>query len=178
MKKNTSVTTIAGATGALAAGAQAAPKRAKSDPLKNANNNQRDEWFKSAPNRWEEVPKMEWGGDRSMASELETVIKDADAAQWPSLEKKLLTVLAAGECTDPARDFVCRMLRLIGSPACVPTLEPMLADPKQADRARYALELIPGAEVDAVLQKALGTLEGDAKTGLAGTIAARKEFGA
>jgi len=151
-------------------------KRASSDPLKNAGRNKRYSWFKTTPNRWKEVAKMDWGSDRSMASELETVIKDADASQWPGFEKKLLKVLATPGTSAASRDFVCRMLRLIGSPACVPALAPMLSDPKLADQARYALELISGAEVDTVLKSALGKLSGDAKIGLEGTIKARKQF--
>lgn len=120
---------------------------------------------------------MDWGTDRSMASELETVIKDADASQWPEFEKKLLEVLAAPKRSAAASDFVCRMLRLIGSSACVSALAPMLANSKQADQARYALEQIPGAEVDAALNSALKKLTGNAKIGLEGTIAARKQFG-
>lgn len=99
-------------------------------------------------------------------------------AQRPSLEKSLLVVLNNTDCTDASRDWVCRMLRLIGSPACVPSLSIMLADPKQRDRARYALEVIPGPEVDAALNAALETQSGDAKAGIAGTIAARTAFGA
>jgi len=167
-----------GAVGALAVGAQAAEKRAGSDPLKGVDAGEREKWFKAAPDRWKEVVTMEWGGDRSMSCELTTVIKDADPAQWPGLEKELLGVLANGDCTDVSRGWACRMLRLIGSEACVEALKPMLADAKQADWARYALETIPGAKVDAALQDALGKLKGDAKKGLEGTIAARKQFGA
>lgn len=166
------------AVGALAVGAQAADKRAGSDPLKGANANERDEWFKESPDRWKVVVTMEWGGDRSLAAELTTVIRDADVSQWPGLEKKLLEVLANKDCTEVATGWVCRMLRLIGSEACVDALKPMLADAKKADWARYALEVIPGAKVDAALKEALGKLDGDAKTGLEGTIAARKQFGA
>jgi len=155
---------------------QKSPQRAASDPLKNASKSKRTSWFKSTPDRWKEAAKMDWGTDRSMASELETVIKDSDPSQWPSFEKKLLTVLTSKDSSPASRGFVCRMLRLIGSPACVPALTPMLADPKQADQARYALELIPGAQVDAALKAALTQLTGDAKTGLTGTIAARKQF--
>ena len=165
------------ALGALAAGAQAADTRAGSDPLKGADASQRDNWFKESPDRWQAVVTLEWGGDRSLASELETVIKDADASQWPALEKDLLKVLSNKDCSDVGRAWVCRMLRLIGSEACVAALDPLLADAKQADWARYALERIPGAKVDAALAGALGKLEGDARKGLEGTIAARKQFG-
>lgn len=164
------------AAAALVAGAEAADKRAATDPLKGVDAGERTKWFKEAPDRWKVVVTMEWGGDRSLASELETVIKDADSAQWPSLEKKLLGVLGNKDCTEVSAGWVCRMLRLIGSEACVEALKPMLTDPKRSDWARYALETIPGEKVDAALAGALGKLEGDAKTGLEGTIEARKQF--
>ena len=151
-------------------------KRAANDPLKGANASNRDAWFKESPDRWRVVAGMVWGGDRSMASELATVIMDADPSQWPAMEKKLLGVLQDKSCTDAARDWVCRMLRLIGSPACVPALKALLAEPKQADRARYALEMVPGKEVDAALDEALGHCSGGARKALEGTIAARKHF--
>ncbi len=56
-----------GAVGALAVGAQAAEKRAGSDPLKGVDAGERAKWFKNAPDRWKEVVTMEWGGDRSMS---------------------------------------------------------------------------------------------------------------
>lgn len=173
MKKKTTATSLVGASGILAASAQTATKRAETDPLKGADAGKRYSWFKDGPDRWKEIVTMDWGSDRSMASELENVIMDADAGQWPSLEKKLLGVLNDAKCTDVARGFVVRMLRLIGSPACVGALTPMLADAKQADQARYALETIPGEEVSAALREALGKLKGAAKAGLIGTIAAR-----
>lgn len=176
MNRKTTIT--AAALGTLATAAKAAPGRAESDPLKAAGADKRYGSFKKTRDRWDVATKVEWGGDRSMQSELATVIRDADSSQWPSLEKRLLKVLASKDCTDQARDWVCRMLRLIGSPACVPALSVMLADPKRTDMARYALEVIPGKEADAALQAALGKLAGPAKTGLEGSIAARKRFGA
>ncbi len=85
---------IAGVLGALATSATAAPKRAATDPLKNANNNERYGAFKKTPDRWRVATTTEWGDDRSMESELTTVIRDADPSQWPALEKNLLKVLA------------------------------------------------------------------------------------
>ena len=170
--KNTAAS-IVGASGILAASAQAAPKRAASDPLKGADSNQRNAWFKACPDRWNVIVTLDWGDERSLASELETVILDADAAQWPSHEKKLVAVLKNPECTEVARDFVVRMLRMIGSPACVGALKSMLANAKQADVARYALESIDGEEASAALRDALGTLKGAPKAGVIGSLAVR-----
>lgn len=148
-------------------------KRAVSDPLSNQGADSRMDEFKKAPDPWKEALKMEWGSDRSAASALQTLIQDADTAQYPALEKKLLGMLADKTCTPLSADFACRMLRLVGTAASVPALAQFLADEKTTDSARYALHLIPGAEVDAALRTALGALKGKAKAGLIGTIAAR-----
>jgi hypothetical protein len=148
-------------------------KRAANDPLKNAEPNPRLDEFSKSPEPWSEIAKLEWGGDRTHASTIQTRITDADVSQYPALEKKLLAVLADKNCTEVARDFVCRMLRLVGSSACVPALAKLLEDEKSADNARYALQTIPGFEVDAALRAALTILKGRAKAGLIGTLSAR-----
>ena len=148
-------------------------KRAASDPLKNAEPNPRLTEFSKSPEPWAEIARLEWGSDRTHASTIQTLIMDADVSQYPTFEKKLLAVLADQHCAAAAQDFVCRMLRLVGSPASVPALAKLLADEQTADYARYALQTIPGAEVDGALRAALGTLKGKAKTGLIGTLSAR-----
>jgi hypothetical protein len=148
-------------------------KRAANDPLKNQEPDPRMDEFKKAPDQWKEVAKLKFGGDRTAASSLQTLIMDADASQYPALEKKLLDILANKDTTELGADFACRMLRLVGTAASVPALSKLLADEKIADSARYALQLIPGAEVDAALRAALATSKGKAKAGLIGTISAR-----
>jgi len=148
-------------------------KRAANDPLKNAEPNPRLTEFSKSPEPWAEVAKIEWGGDRTHASTIQTLIMDADGSQYGAFEKKLLAVLADQKCTDFARDFVCRMLKLIGTAASVPALAKLLAGAATADVARYALQAIPGAEANAALRAALGTLKGKAKAGVIGTLSAR-----
>ena len=148
-------------------------KRAASDPLKNQEPDPRMDEFKKAPDQWKEVVALTYGSDRSAASSLQTLIMDADPTQYPALEKKLLTILADKAVTELGADFACRMLRLIGSAESVPALSKLLADEKTTDSARFALQNIPGAEVDAALRAALGTLKGKALAGLIGTISAR-----
>ena len=148
-------------------------KRAANDPLKNQEPDPRMDEFKKAPDQWKEVVTLTHGSDRSAASSLQTLIMDADPAQYPALEKKLLAILADKAVTDVGANFACRMLRLIGSAGSVPALAKLLADEKTADDARYALQNIPGAEADAALRAALGTLKGKALAGLIGTNSAR-----
>jgi len=57
----------------------------------------------------------------------------------------------------------------------VPALAALLADEKLAHMARYALEPIPGPEVDAILRKALGQLKGRLLVGVIGSIGVRRD---
>jgi len=152
-------------------------KRAATDPLKDQADSRMDD-FKHAPDPWKEALKMEWGGDRTAATALQTLIMDADPAQYPALEKKLLGMLEDTHCTALGLDFACRMLRLVGTAASVPQLSKLLVDEKASDAARYALQLMPGPEVNAALREAMGTLKGKARAGLIGTISARGDKGA
>lgn len=148
--------------------------RAASDPLANVSNSKRTDWFNQTPERWDVTVVAEWGDDRTLASELTTVIRDADSAQWPAFEKKLIDVLNNGKCTDAARDWVVRMLHLIGSPACLDTVKRMLTDEKQCDRGLYALEMIPGEAVDAALKDAAASAPDALKSRIEKTIATRQ----
>ena len=162
---------LAAAVAAVSAPAQ--DKRAASDPLKNADADPRMDDFKKSPDPWQEAAKMEFGGDRTFASGLQTLIFDADPSQYPALEKKVLGILQDPACTAARRDFACRMLALIGSESALPVLVPLLQNDKTSDVARYALENIPGTAVDAALNGALSKLTGRARDGLVGTLAAR-----
>ena len=101
------------------------------------------------------------------------MVANAEPAQRPVLEQKLLAVLAAPRCTPVAQLFVCRLLALIGSAKCVPALAPLLATEKTADAARYALDEIRDPAVDELYRATLPKLRGAAKAGLIGSIALR-----
>lgn len=88
-----------------------------------------------------------------------------DQAGRIDCETKLLAFLK----TSPAPGGVmaaCRSLSLIGSAASVPVLEAMLLKPDTTDPARYAMERIPGEEVDRALLETLGKAQGDVRRGI------------
>lgn len=160
---------------AAAATARAEEKRAASDPLKDAPKDPRMEEFKESPDPWEEIVKLNWGSDRTFASTLQTLLLDAQPSQYAGFEKKLLAGLGNPDCTDAARDWICRMLNLVGSAESVRGLQSMLEDEKQSDRARYALERIEDPAVDAAFRAALPKVKGSAKVGLIGALALRRD---
>jgi hypothetical protein len=137
-----------------------------------------NEWFTTTPDPWQQVALLEFGEDRTYATTVERMVTNAEAAQRPVLEAKLLVVLARPELTDAARQFVCRMLGLIGSKACVPAVAALLADERTADDARRALDPIADASVDAAYRQALDKLHGRALIGLIESIAERGDANA
>lgn len=133
----------------------------------------RDEWFTASPDPWVEIPRLEFGGDRTFASNVQQMILHAEDSQRPELEAKLLQAAEQRGLTAAGRQFVCRMLAWVGSPVCVPILARWLERNETEDDARLALDAIAGTEVSEVYRQALPKLSGRALAGLIGSIAAR-----
>lgn len=127
------------------------------------------------PDPWSLCATLQHGGDRSFASAVEQLVVQTAPKDWPKLEEQVLATLALPACTEAGRAFLCRMLALVGSAKCVPALAALVRDPKTADAARIALEVIPGPEASAALRDALAALPGDAKAGVIGSLAARRD---
>jgi hypothetical protein len=133
----------------------------------------RDDWFTASPDPWMEIARLEFGGDRTFASNVQQMILNAEPSQRPELEAKLLQAAERPELTEAGRQFVCRMLAWVGSPAGVPVLARWMERDETADDARLALDAIGGAAVNEVYRQALTKLSGRACAGLIGSIAAR-----
>lgn len=132
-----------------------------------------EERFTATPDPWAEIVRLDHGTDRTFGSTVRAMVMNAEPAQRPAMETKLLAALARPEATDVARLFACRMLALIGSAKAVPALTALLADAKTADAARYALDAIDDPAAGDALRGALEKLSGPAKAGLIGSIALR-----
>ncbi len=95
----------------------------------------------------------------------------------PAGREELANTLAAS-LADPTstlvwKTFVCRQLYVIGGEEQIDELASLLHDPATAHLARYALEVIPGAEVNDVLWEAIANADGPMAAGLATSLAAR-----
>lgn len=132
----------------------------------------------TTPDPWEVCAALEYGADRSFAWSVRAEVIATPPEGRAHVEERLLQALALPGGTDAGRSFLCQMLALVGSAASVPALAPLLRAAPTAEAARYALQPIPGAEADAALRAALGTLAGPAKAGLIGTIALRGDAAA
>ncbi|MDP6044447.1 MAG: HEAT repeat domain-containing protein, partial [Phycisphaerae bacterium] len=90
-----------------------------------------------------------------------------------AIEAELLKALNSPKATFECKQFVCRMLRRIGTETSVPSLAKLLTDEKLSNMARFALQGMAGASVDSVLNAALAKTTGQIRIGMIGTIAAR-----
>ncbi len=121
----------------------------------------------------------DYGVDRHVLDPIdEAVVKTRnDPAARQELESKLLAVLQSKTPRD-AKDYVCRQLRTMGTAACVPVLQPLLADPELSHMARYALERIPEPQAGQALERQLRKLSGNLKVGVISSLGTRGQAGA
>jgi HEAT repeat protein len=91
-----------------------------------------------------------------------------------ALERRLVATLTPAY-SNVARSFVCRQLALIGTPASVRALAPLVLEEELSVHARNALERIPGAESEKALRDALGQAKGRTRIGVINSIAARRD---
>ena len=97
-----------------------------------------------------------------------------NAAARAALEQRLAGYLDASYAS-VARSFVCRELAIIGSPASVPGLGPLLLDDELSVFARQALERIPGPEADEALRDAILKSRGKTRIGIINSVAVRRD---
>ena len=128
-----------------------------------------------AQTEWQDVLKYDFGTSDGALTNIENQVLLATPAQRPALEKKLLGVLAASDATFPAKQYACRMLKIIGSDKSVPALAKLLSDEKLSHAARIALEALPGEAAGAALRDALGKAKGKLQIGIIGSLGARRD---
>src|SRR6185437_14499864 len=105
---------------------------------------------------FESLKEFDWGTPLSQLSGIEdgVVASHADAELRQDLERRLIAALATDISRD-AKDYLCRKLAMIGSPAAVPALAGLLPREAHSHLARHALERIGGPEAAAALTDAL-----------------------
>ncbi len=129
----------------------------------------------TTPDPWEACAALEYGADRSFAWSVREQVINSTAEGRGRVEERLLKALRLPHCSAAGRAFLCQMLALAGSAACVPDLAALLKQPEAVELARYALEAIPGPEASAALRAGLGDVSGPARAGLIGSIAMRRD---
>ena len=116
------------------------------------------------------------GGTRTALTAAEAVIRALrnDPAQRGQVEARLVAMLGSDASPDCKR-WLCRELSVVASPASVPALSKLLADPAFAHLARWALERIPGHEATDALRNALPNAKGNHLIGLVNSVGRRRD---
>jgi HEAT repeat protein len=112
---------------------------------------------------------------RAPLAAVEDAARLGDAAKRAAVEKDLVSVLADAKATYAAKQFACRVLRLIGTDACVAPVAALLTDEKLSHMARFALQSNPSAQVDEAFRAALAKTSGDVQVGVINSIGMRAD---
>ncbi len=119
--------------------------------------------------------RYEIGQSRLALSTIEERIRQASPEALEGIEAMLLRVLADPGASAGGKQFVCRMLRTMGTEESVKHLEALLADPALSHMARFALQEMPHRSAGAALRGALKVVEGDLKIGVITSLGHRGE---
>ncbi len=118
----------------------------------------------------------DWGPERDALAPIDVAILlshgKPEARRY--LEERFLDVLRA-DASRPAKSYVCRKLREMGTSHSVPVLAGYLSDEELGHMARGALESIPGAEATRALCEAIPNLTGTLKTGVIDSLGRRRD---
>jgi len=112
---------------------------------------------------------------RAPLAAVEDAARLGDAAKRAAVEKDMIAVLADAKATYAAKQFACRVLRLIGTDACVAPVATLLTDEKLSHMARFALQSNPSPLVDDALRAALAKTSGDVQIGIINSIGMRAD---
>ena len=124
---------------------------------------------------YSDILTYKFGQSRKALSSIEAAIRQASPAEQKGIETRLLGALADAKATFECKQFVCRMLRRIGTDRSVAPLAKLLPDAKLSHMARFALQRMPSTKVDAVLRDALDTADEKLKVGIVSSIADRRD---
>jgi HEAT repeat protein/type 1 glutamine amidotransferase len=120
-----------------------------------------------------EIEKYDFGKSRKALAAIEEQIRNTPRSGMAPIETKLLVALNSPKSSFAARQFVCRVLRRVGSARSVPTLAKMLHDKELSHMARFALQHMPAPEAGDALREAVDSLGGNLKVGVVGSIGQR-----
>lgn len=125
---------------------------------------------------WDYLPRYDWGLPRRRLALIDEAIRNSqqDAPDHKTVELRLIEVLVNPAATSAAKDFACRRLAIIGSAASVPALARLLGDEQFSNLACFALEGIPDPAAQDALCQALGSLEGEQRTGVIQSLGNRR----
>jgi HEAT repeat protein len=126
---------------------------------------------------WKALPKYEYGQDMAplLTIDREVIRAMATPATRSACAARLAAILDPKDTTLAAKQYICCLLRQVGTAAEVRIVTGLLPKPETCDMARCVLEAIPGDESLAALRGALDTLQGNLLIGAINSVAVRKD---
>jgi HEAT repeat protein len=116
---------------------------------------------------------------RPLETVQDQVIKGAiDATKRAEMARKLAALLSNPNATFECKDFVCRQLYIIATPAEVPAVAKLLADEPLSHMARYVLERMEDPAAGAALRQAMATTQGKLLIGVVNSVGNRRDAAA
>lgn len=118
----------------------------------------------------------DYGSDRGLLCVLDQARAAAETNldYREKLESRLIAALRS-PISAVAKDYVCRLLSMIGSAKCVSALSELLSDHQLTHIARLALERIPGNDATRALRNSLGRLSVLAQVGVINSLGIRRD---
>ncbi|MFH2002893.1 MAG: HEAT repeat domain-containing protein, partial [Planctomycetota bacterium] len=121
------------------------------------------------------ISSYAFGNSREPLSLIEKEIRGASQARLAEIERRFIDLLASDNCTEAGKQFVCRMLRRMGTDASVPALASLLSDETLSDAARFALQGRSSPLADQAFRDALDELGGFLQIGVIHSMAQRED---
>ena len=122
---------------------------------------------------YDAIEDYDFGKSRQALAAIEEEIRNVPPSSFGQVETRLLKALKSSKTTFAGKQFICRMLRRVGSAQSVPALSALLADKDLSHMARFALQFMPAPEAGAALREAVAKLDGDLKIGVVGSLGQR-----
>ncbi|MBN1125866.1 MAG: DUF1080 domain-containing protein [Sedimentisphaerales bacterium] len=119
------------------------------------------------------IEEYDVGKSRAGLAAIEEYIRNVSPTGFGMIETRLLKALASSKTTFAGKQFVCRMLRRVGSAQCVPVLETLLGEEEMSHMARYALQDLTAPESAAAMRRALPKVSDELKIGIVGSLGQR-----
>ena len=121
------------------------------------------------------IAVYDYGDSREPLSELRELVQanlDSQAAKQ-QIEQAMIGLLGS-DATFAGKQFVCEQLSIIGTAASVPVLTAMLSEEPVSDVALFALQRIPGPDVDAALLESLAGADRLSRIAIIDTLGERR----
>lgn len=123
----------------------------------------------------EKIAAYQFEASRADLAAMEEKVRNSSAADYPAIEKELLKALDNPKATAAGKQFACRMLRYVGSEACLPAMKMLLKDDELSHMARFVVQEMDSPEVDELFREILGEVNNKIKIGIIGSIGARRD---